>query len=59
MKKMQGIDMHLYRASGKLQKVSELKPDFVAYTISINVRCILVLGEFKKSILFEKRTFQQ
>ncbi|KAI7906758.1 uncharacterized protein BX663DRAFT_428090, partial [Cokeromyces recurvatus] len=25
------------------------KPDFVVYSISINVKCISVLGEFKKS----------
>lgn len=41
--------MHLCRANGKLQKDSEFKPDFVVYSISINVKCILVLGEFKKS----------
>lgn len=38
---------YLYRANGELQKDSKFKPDFVVYSISINVKCILVLGEFK------------
>ncbi|KAG2205020.1 hypothetical protein INT47_002644, partial [Mucor saturninus] len=38
-----------YRANGELHKDSNLKPDFVVYTISFNVKFILVLGEFKNA----------
>lgn len=47
--KIQRIDKYLYRANGELQKDSKFKPNFVAYSILINVKRVLVLDEFKKS----------
>ncbi|KAG2237880.1 hypothetical protein INT48_002184 [Thamnidium elegans] len=44
------IDKYLYnRANDELKKISKFKPDFVVYSIAINVMCILVIGEFKKT----------
>lgn len=48
-KKIQPIDKHFYRANGELLKDSNVKPDFVVYTISVNAKFILVLSEFKNA----------
>lgn len=36
-------------ANGELKKNSKFKPNFMVYSISINVKCVLVIGGFKKS----------
>lgn len=46
---MQLIEKYLYRANGELKKDSKFKPDFTVYSIAINVKCVLVIGEFKKN----------